>query len=99
MQDTVLPVAHTLYSDQIRAVADTQTRTERLPAAALATTVAALALLVLAQLYLVRRTHRRLNPALLTATVLVAVIALWVGTAGPASSTASAVHGWRAPNR
>ncbi|MGW4334183.1 hypothetical protein ACWEK5_15305 [Rhodococcus koreensis] len=90
MQDTVLPMAHTLYSDQIRAVADTQTRTEQLPTAALATTIVVLALLVLAQLYLVRKTHRRLNPALLAATALVAVIALWVGTAGLVSSTAGA---------
>lgn len=88
MQDTVLPIAQALYSDQITAVVDTQARTEQLPAMALSITMAALVLLLLAQLYLARKTHRRLNAALLGAAVLVAVIALWLGTAGVVSSAA-----------
>ncbi|WP_424810255.1 hypothetical protein [Rhodococcus sp. 27YEA15] len=83
----MLPIARTHYADQVDAVAGTQTRTEQLPTSVLATMAAALVLLVLSQLYLAQRTPA-LNPALLAATVLMALLTLWLGTASQVSSAA-----------
>ena len=41
-----------------------------------------LGVLVLAQVYLARRSHRRLNPGLVLASVLMAVLAVWLTVAG-----------------
>ena len=65
MQDTILPVAESLYSEQAEAVADTQVlhrpaARDRLPPSPSALLVA----LVLAQVYLARKSKRRVNPGL-----------------------------------
>ena len=48
-----------------------------------------LVLLVLAQASLTRRSHRRLNPGLVLATVLMAVLAVWLTVAGLVSTQAA----------
>lgn len=60
----------------------------------------ALAALVVAQLFIRNRTRRQLNPGLLTASVLVLVIALWTLAAGSAErgAVAKAEKRWQAAN-
>ena len=48
-----------------------------------------LVLLVLAQASLTRRSHRRLNPGLVLASVLMAVLAVWLTVAGLVSTQAA----------
>jgi hypothetical protein len=49
-----------------------------------------LVLLVLAQVFVARRSHRRLNPGLMMASVLIAVLAVWLAVAGLLSARAVA---------
>lgn len=53
--------------------------------------VLVLVLLVLAQASLARRSHRRLNPGLVVASVLMAVLAVWLAVAGLVSTEAATV--------
>ncbi|AHK27390.1 hypothetical protein OPAG_07935 [Rhodococcus opacus PD630] len=91
MQATILPLAERLYVHQAEAVAETQTHTAQLPATAFTVTAAALVALVLAQLYLVRKSKRRFNPGLAVATLLMAGLLLWL-IAGSLVSTSASEH-------
>ncbi|BAH48618.1 hypothetical membrane protein [Rhodococcus opacus B4] len=91
MQDTILPLAEQLYVRQAEAVAETQTHTAQLPAAAFTVTAAALVALVLAQLYLVRKSKRRFNPGLAVASLLMAGLLIWL-IAGSLVSTSASEH-------
>ncbi|ABG95393.1 possible membrane protein [Rhodococcus jostii RHA1] len=89
MQDTILPAAESLYSEQSRAVADTQVLTARLPRAASAVAVALLVALVLAQVYLARKSKRRVNPGLVLASLLAATLLIWLAAATLVSTAAT----------
>nr|WP_225929158.1 hypothetical protein [Rhodococcus opacus] len=89
MQDTILPAAERLYSEQSRAVADTQVLTGRLPRVAFAATVALLVALVLAQVYLARKSKRRINPGLVVASLLAATLLIWLAGAALVSTAAT----------
>jgi hypothetical protein len=81
MQQSILPSAEQLYRSKADAVASS----ERSPGPFRAVTAASLVvlgLLVLAQVFLARRSHRRLNPGLVLASVLMAVLAVWLTVAG-----------------
>ncbi|MFD9666322.1 hypothetical protein ACFWAY_32685 [Rhodococcus sp. NPDC059968] len=89
MQDTILPAAESLYSEQSRSVADTQVLTGRLPRAAFAVAVALLVALVLAQVYLARKSKRRVNPGLVLASLLAATLLIWLAAATLVSTAAT----------
>jgi hypothetical protein len=89
MQDTILPAAESLYSEQSRAVAETQVLTARLPRAASAVAVALLVALVLAQVYLARKSKRRVNPGLVLASLLAATLLIWLAAATLVSTAAT----------
>ncbi|MBC2640988.1 hypothetical protein H5400_19260 [Rhodococcus wratislaviensis] len=89
MQDTILPAAERLYSEQSRSVADTQVVTGRIPRAAFAVAVALLVALVLAQVYLVRKSKRRVNPGLVLASLLAATLLVWLAVATLVSTAAT----------
>ncbi|WP_072946514.1 hypothetical protein [Rhodococcus koreensis] len=91
MQATILPLAERLYVHQAEAVAETQTHTAQLPAAAFTVTAAALFALALAQLYLIRKSKRRFNPGLAVATLLMAGLMLWL-IGGSLVSTSASEH-------
>ncbi|MDI9951092.1 hypothetical protein [Rhodococcus sp. IEGM 1305] len=91
MQATILPLAERLYVHQAEAVAEIQTHTAQLPATAFTVTAAALVALVLAQLYLVRKSKRRFNPGLAVATLLMAGLLLWL-IGGSLVSTSASEH-------
>ncbi|AII07306.1 hypothetical protein [Rhodococcus opacus] len=91
MQGTILPLAERLYVHQAEAVAETQTHTAQLPATAFTVTAAALVALVLAQLYLIRKSKRRFNPGLAVATLLMAGLLFWL-IAGSLVSTSASEH-------
>ena len=55
----------------------------------IAAAVLVLVLLVLAQASLARRSHRRLNPGLVLASVLMAVLVVWLTVAGLVSTQAA----------
>ncbi|TQC50262.1 hypothetical protein EEB14_04865 [Rhodococcus sp. WS4] len=88
MQDTILPAAERLYSEQSRSVADTQVLTGRIPRAAFAVAVALLVALVLAQVYLARKSKRRVNPGLVLASLLAATLLVWLAVATLVSTAA-----------
>ncbi|MFF2108300.1 hypothetical protein [Rhodococcus koreensis] len=77
MQSTILPLAHRLCTEQWKSVAATQMRTTRLPVAAFAVTTSALGALVLAHVYLTRKSRRLFNPGLIVATLLMASLLTW----------------------
>ena len=90
MQQGILPSAERLYRTQ----ADAVTAAGRSPGPWRVVIVAAvlvLVLLVLAQASLARRSHRRLNPGLVVASVLMAVLAVWLTVAGLVSTGAATV--------
>jgi len=89
MQDTILPAAESLYSEQSRSVADTQVLTGRLPRAAFAVAVALLVALVVAQVYLARKSKRRVNPGLVLASLLAATLLIWLAAATLVSTAAT----------
>ena len=81
MQQSILPSAEQLYRTQADAVASS----ERSAGPFRAVTAASLfmvGVLILAQVYLARRSNRRLNPGLVLASVLMAVLAVWLTVAG-----------------
>ncbi len=80
MQQAILPTAEQLYRTQADAVASTE-RSARPSPAVIAASVFALGLLVLAQVGLTRRSHRRFNPGLVLASVVMAVLAVWLSVA------------------
>ncbi|MFC9763270.1 hypothetical protein [Rhodococcus jostii] len=88
MQNTILPLAHRLCAEQWKSVANTQARTTRLPVAAFAVTASALVGLVLAHMYLTRKSRRLFNPGLIVATLLMASLLVWSMTAFGMSTSA-----------
>jgi hypothetical protein len=88
MQQSLLPAAERLYRTQADAVIASEH-----PAgpsrAVIAGAVLVLVLLVLAQASLTRRSHRRLNPGLVLASVLMALLAVWLTVAGLVSTQAA----------
>ncbi|WFR71086.1 hypothetical protein P9209_17150 [Prescottella defluvii] len=89
MHDTMLPAAEQLYTKHAEAQADTQRHLSQPPRAALALCVVALIALIVAQRYLAKRSHRRVNPGMIAATVLMALLAIWLSIAGLVSVNAS----------
>jgi len=88
MQQSILPSAEQLYRTQADAVM-ASARSAGPLRAVIAGAVVVLGLLVLAQLFLARRSNRRLNPGLVLASVLVAVLAVWLTVAGLLSARAA----------
>ncbi|QTJ67002.1 hypothetical protein HYG77_16325 [Rhodococcus sp. ZPP] len=88
MQDTILPAAERLYIEQSRSVADTQAHGARLPRAAFVVTAGLLIALVLAQVYLARKSKRRVNPGLVVASLLTATLLVWLAAAALVSTSA-----------
>ncbi|MFC0451229.1 hypothetical protein [Rhodococcus jostii] len=77
MQAGILPLAHRLSTEQWKSVASTQARTARLPVATVAVTAATLVALLLAHVYLTRKSRRLFNPGLIVAALLVAGLLVW----------------------
>ncbi|GCE42000.1 possible membrane protein [Rhodococcus wratislaviensis] len=88
MQGTILPLAHRLCAEQWKAVAATQARTTRLPVATFAVTATALVGLVLAHVYLTRKSRRLFNPGLIVAMLLMVTLLVWSTTAFGMSTSA-----------
>ncbi|MDT2007117.1 hypothetical protein FXW78_25895 [Rhodococcus opacus] len=91
MQVTILPLAHRLFTEQWKSVTTAQTRITRPPVVAFAVTTFALLGLVLAQVYLARKSRRLVNPGLVVAALLMAGLLVWSVTAFMVS-TAAAEH-------
>ena len=87
MQQGILPAAGQLYASQSDAV--TSGRSIGPPRVMIAMGVLVLGLLVLSQVMLARRSHRRFNAGLLLASVLMAVLVVWLTVAGLASARAA----------
>ncbi len=87
MQQDILPSAERLYQTQSDAViaSGRSAGTSRVVIAAAALV---LVVLLLAQASLARRSHRRLNPGLVVASVLMAMLAVWLTAAGLVSTRA-----------
>ena len=94
MQQGILPAAERLYASQSAAV--TSGRSVGPSRVVIAAAVLVLVLLVLSQAALARRSHRRLNPGLVLASVLMAVLMVWLTVAGLVSThaaTSARTHG------
>nr|WP_296773071.1 hypothetical protein [Rhodococcus sp. (in: high G+C Gram-positive bacteria)] len=89
MQTSLLPRAEGLYTDQASRVSTDQEPFVRPPVLAILLIVACLIVIVLAQVFLSRRTHRTLNWGFLGATAMVAVLLVWMLVAGLISATAT----------
>ncbi|MGA9871626.1 MAG: hypothetical protein WBQ44_10855 [Rhodococcus sp. (in: high G+C Gram-positive bacteria)] len=89
MQTSLLPRAERLYTEQARRVSGDQERFVNPPVYAIGMIVVTLAVLVLAQMYLSRRTHRTLNPGFLAASAMVVLLLGWMLVAGLISATAT----------
>ncbi len=89
MQTSLLPRAEQLYRQQATRVSADQERFVNPPVFAIALIVLTLALLILAQVYLSRRTHRTFNLGFLTASALVTLLLGWMLVAGLISATAT----------
>lgn len=89
MQQSILPSAERLYRRHADAV-QASGRSAGVSPAIIAAAVLVLGLLVLAQVFLARRSRRRLNPGLVTATLLVTVLVGWLAVAGLISARAAA---------
>jgi hypothetical protein len=89
MQGAILPSAEQLYRTQAETVAASE-RSAGQSGTAIALSVVALVMLVLAQVFLTRHSHRRVNPGLALASVLMAVLAVWLSVAGVLSGRAAA---------
>lgn len=89
MQTSLLPRAEQLYRQQANRVSADQERFVNPPVFSIVLIVLTLALLVLAQVYLSRRTHRTLNFGFLTASALVTLLLAWMLVAGLISATAT----------
>lgn len=88
MQQSILPDAERLYRTQADAVTASQ-RSAAPSYAVIAGAVLALGLLALAQIFLARHSHRRLNLGLVLASVLMVVLAVWLTVAGLVSTDAA----------
>ena len=88
MQQSILPSAEQLYRTQADAVMASGRSAGPLRVV-IAGAVLVLGLLVLAQVFLTRRSNRRLNPGLVLASVLMAVLAVWLTVAGLLSARAA----------
>ncbi|HYJ56588.1 MAG TPA: hypothetical protein VEX40_13945 [Mycobacterium sp.] len=88
MQQDILPSAELLYQAQSDAVIASG-RSVGPSRVVIAATVLVLVALLLAQASLARRSRRRLNPGLVVASVLMAVLAVWLTTAGLVSTRAA----------
>jgi hypothetical protein len=89
MQTTLLPMAEDLHNRQSAAVIATQRQFDAPPWAAIVLLVLVLAGLVAAQVHLARRSRRRLNRGLLTATAALLALFVWVVGAGSLSAVAT----------
>ncbi len=87
MQQDILPSAERLYQTQSDAVVASG-RSAGTSRVVMAAAVLVLVVLLLAQASLARRNHRRLNPGLVVASVLMAVLAVWLTAAGLVSTRA-----------
>jgi hypothetical protein len=95
MQKGILPAAERLYASQSDAVV-TSGRSVGPSRVVIAMAVLVLVLLVLSQVVLARRSHRRFNPGLVLASVLMAVLVVWLTVAGLMSThatTSARTHG------
>ncbi|MEV0673903.1 hypothetical protein [Mycobacterium sp. NPDC050441] len=81
LQQSILPDAERLYRTQADAVTWSG-RSATTPWALIEGAALVVGLLVLAQVYLARRSHRRLNPGLVGASVLMIVLAVWLAVSG-----------------
>ena len=88
MQREILPSAEQLYRTQAEAVMSSE-RSAGPFRAVIAGSLLALGMLVVAQVALTKRSHRRLNPGLLFASVLMAVLVVWLWVAGLLSARAA----------
>ena len=88
MQHSILPAAERLYRTQSDAVMASG-RSAGPWRVVIAGAVLVLGLLVLAQAFLARRSNRRLNPGLVLASVLMAMLAVWLTVAGLVSTQAA----------
>jgi hypothetical protein len=88
MQHSILPAAEQLYRTQSNAVIASD-RSTGLSRVVIAAAVLVLFLLLLTQALLTRRSHRRFNLGLVLASVLVAVLAVWLTVAGLVSTHAA----------
>jgi hypothetical protein len=88
MQQSILPSAEQLYRTQADSVMASGRSAGPLHAV-IAGAVLVLGLLVLAQAFLASRSNRRLNPGLVLASVLMAVLAVWLTVAGLLSARAA----------
>jgi hypothetical protein len=95
MQQDIMPAAEQLYANQSAAVIASE-RSVGPSRAVILAAVLVLVLLVLSQAALARRSHRRLNPGLVLASVLMAVLVTWLTVAGLVSThaaTSARTHG------
>ncbi|WP_200176233.1 hypothetical protein [Tomitella cavernea] len=89
MQTQLLPDARRLYSEQSAAVVDLEHRNASVDWMPLFIIALTLVLLVAFQVYLARRSNRRLNFGLVTATVAIALMFAWALVAGLVSASFS----------
>jgi hypothetical protein len=87
MQQGILPAAERLYASQSSAVT-TSGHSVGVSRAVIAMAVLVLVLLVLSQVMLARHSHRRFNFGLVLASVLMAVLVVWLTVAGLVSTHA-----------
>ncbi len=95
MQQGILPAAERLYASQSNAVI-TSGRSVGPSRVVIATGALVLVMLVLSQVVLARRSHRRFNSGLVLASVLMAVLVVWLTVAGLVSTqaaTSAQTHG------
>lgn len=87
MREQMLPSAHDLQENALGQLSESRAGAEAIPWAAAALTIAALATIVWAQLWLSRKTNRVFNLGLVGATVLLVVFAGWLAMASFASAS------------
>jgi hypothetical protein len=88
MQQYILPSAERVYRAQSSSVIASE-RSAGPSRVVIAAEVLVLVLLLLAQVSLARRSHRRLNPGLVLASALMAVLVVWLTVAGLVSAHAT----------
>lgn len=81
LQQSMLPDAERLYRTQAGAVMASG-RSAAAPPVLIAGAALAVGLLLFAQVFIARRSHRRINPGLLLASVLMMALAVWLTVAG-----------------
>lgn len=81
LQQSMLPDAERLYRTQAEAVMASG-RSAAAPPVLIAGAALAVGLLLFAQVFIARRSHRRINPGLLLASVLMIALAVWLTVAG-----------------